>query len=126
MTNKSEGHECALRDDTLSALLDLDREIFLFDEGYRVNFVARRVIPNPHMPYGIKYSLTFHDRANNRIVGFDNSHAIKTKGRKKFGVCYDPYDHWHLYEKVFRYDYQSAGKLLEDFWKQVNKIKPIW
>ena len=118
-------NSCAFHDDTLSTLLDLNDEVYILDDGYWTHFAAKRVTPNPHMPYGIKYSLTFHDRANIRIVGFDNSHAIKTKKRKKFGVCYDPYDHWHLYGKVFRYEYQSAGKLLEDFWEQVFNIRTI-
>lgn len=64
-------------DETLSTLLDPDGEIFPMDNGYWTKFEAWRVDPEPHIPHGIRYSLSLHDRCNRRILGFDNAHAIR-------------------------------------------------
>ena len=53
-------------------------------EGW-TKFEACRVAPTRHIPFGIKYSLSLHDRNNTRILGFDNAHAQKPK-RKKYGA----------------------------------------
>ena len=72
-------------DAALETLLDLDGEIFPMDNGYWTKFEACRVAPTRHIPFGIKYSLSLHDRNNTRILGFDNAHAQKPK-RKKYGA----------------------------------------
>ena len=64
-------------DETLEILLQLDGEIFPMENGYWTKFEVKRATPNKNMPHGIKYSLTFHDRHNRRIIGFDNAHAYK-------------------------------------------------
>ena len=112
------------RDDLgLEHLLDLDGEVFPFDSGYWSKFEAKRVAPNEHIPHGIKYSLTLHDKANKRILGYDNAHGIKLKGKKSQAQKTE-WDHKHNKEKVKNYDFVSVGKLLEDFWSDVYKIVP--
>ena len=66
-------------DEVLETLLLLDGEIFPMDNGFWTKFEVYRVEPNKHIPQGIKYSLTLHDKSNTRILGFDNAHAHKPK-----------------------------------------------
>lgn len=105
----------------LETLLDLDGEIFMMDAGYWVKFEAKRVSPSPPIPHGIRYSLTLHDRNNVRVLGFDNAHAIKPKGRKRFLGRKVTLDHKHHLEKVATYEFESASQLLNDFWAAVDK-----
>lgn len=108
----------------LQTLLDLDGTRFCPKPQYWVKFKARLVEPTPHIPHGIKYSLTLHDRNNTRILGFDNAHAVKMKGghRKKYVGRIVTWDHVHKYEKITQYEFNSASHLLDDFWKAVDKI----
>lgn len=70
------------KDGSLDTLLDLDGEIFPMDNGYWVKFSAKSTDPNPNIPHGVRYSMTLHDRYNNRVVGFDNAHAVKPARKK--------------------------------------------
>jgi len=108
-------------DTSLATLLELNGEIFLFVNGYRTKIVAYRVEPNEYIPHGIRYSLTLHDRYNNRIIGFDNAHAYRPE-RKKYGAHKITWDHKHRREKISQYEYESASHLPEDFWKEVEQI----
>ncbi len=109
------------KDDTLKTLLDLNSEIFTFDNGFWTKFEAHLVDPTEAIPHGVRYSLTLHDRYNRRILGFDNAHAYKPK-RKKYGARKVTWDHKHKCEKVLSYEYQSASHLLSDFWYDVEQI----
>jgi hypothetical protein len=104
----------------LEALLDLDGEIFMMDGGYWVKFEAKKVSPSFSVPHGVRYSLTLHDRNNVRVVGFDNAHAIKPKSRKRFSGRKVTWDHKHHMDKVESYEFESAGQLLDDFWRSVD------
>ena len=100
----------------LDILLDLHGEISVISaDGHWVKFVVYRVQENHDVPHGISYSLTLHNKSGDRLVGFDNAHLIQT-GK--------PYDHKHigLDAKGRKYVFQSAGKLLQDFWAEVDKM----
>lgn len=104
-------------DHTLEFLLDLDGEIIVLSEGYWVKFEAKRVRESGNRPQGIKYSLTLHNDKGERVIGFDNAHKIPGKGE------YTTYDHKHHVRRGSRikeYHYGTAGKLMEDFWQEVN------
>lgn len=105
-------------------LLDLDGIRYVIDEklGVWVKFEVKKVVHSNHRPHGIKYSLTLHDRTNKRIMGFDNSHAIEY-GEKRNVAPKRTYDHWHRDgdDEGTPYGYINAGKLLDDFWKEVEK-----
>ena len=105
----------------LETLLDLDGEIFPMENGFWIKFEAFKTEPSPHIPHGIKYSLTLHDRNNTRVLGFDNAHAYKPK-RKKYGARKATWDHFHKIEKAHPYEFESAGQLLEDFWAAVEEV----
>jgi len=87
--------------------------------GLWVKFEAKKATDRK---YGVRYSLSLHDRDNQRIMGFDNAHAVEYAG-KRFVASKRTYDHWHCSEKDKGrpYAYQNAGKLVEYFWEAVDK-----
>jgi len=108
-------------DETLETLLLLHGEIFPMDNGFWTKFEVYRVEPSEHIPHGVSYSLTLHDKHNMRILGFDNAHGFKPK-KKKYGAHKVTWDHKHKREKIIPYEYESASRLLEDFWLAVDQI----
>lgn len=121
MTMKDKRCSMEKEDETIAALLHLDGEIFPMDSDYWTKFEVYRVIPEPHIPHGVRYSLTLHDRHNRRVLGFDNAHAVKP-ARKGYGARKITWDHKHNREKISPYEYASASQLLEDFWREVARI----
>jgi hypothetical protein len=109
------------KDSSLAALPNLDDEIFPMNNGCWVKFEAKATPPSKEMPHGIKYSLTLHDRMNNRVVGFDNAHAVTPRKRKGFSGRKITWDHVHRLQKIESYSFESVGQLLEDFWKAVDE-----
>ncbi len=105
----------------LKTLLELDGEMYPMDNGYWTQFKAKRVVQNQHVPHGIDYSLTLHDRNNRRILGYDNAHRAMRK-RNKYAAKRIEWDHKHERAKVSDYEFENAGQLLDDFWKDVNRI----
>jgi len=55
--------------DNLENLLNLHGEVFPMDSGYWIKFEAHQVNPSVSIPHGIKYSLTLHDKNNQRVIG---------------------------------------------------------
>lgn len=104
----------------LETLLSLDGEIFPMENGYWTKFEVKQVTPNEHIPHGVSYCLTLHDRYNARVIGFDNAHGVKT--RKRFGGRCLRWDHKHEKHVVSPYEFESAAQLIEDFWKEVTAI----
>jgi len=102
----------------IEGLLDLDGIVMKQPGGYWTKFEAWQTAHTPERPHGIRYSLTFHDRYGERVIGFDNAHAVKS--RKKDMDCYD---HYHRYPDDEGIPYQFVGvyQLLEDFWKAVDR-----
>ena len=102
----------------LEVLLQLDGHEFDFGNGHKVNMAAWRVDANPHQPAGIRYSLTLHDSSGERIYGIDNADQIKP------GL---PFDHRHQYRQKKRspYKFRGAAEMLEDFFKDVDRILKI-
>ena len=109
-------------DSGLETLLQLDGEVFPMDSGFWVKFKVHTTPKNIHIPHGIKYSLTLHDRYNRRIVGYDNAHGIKPPKKKKFSGTRQIWDHKHQESTVKPYEFESAYQLLEDFWDDVNNF----
>src|SRR5262249_27645804 len=67
------------RDHSLDALLDLDGQVLVVDpeSNHWVRFVVRRVPATESRPHGLAYSLTLHGPDGERLVGFDNGHAVR-------------------------------------------------
>lgn len=98
----------------INTLLDLDGMVIEQSQGYWTKFEAQRLDSTEERPHGIRYSLTLHDRQGNRVLGFDNAHAV---GRKR------TYDHRHRHsnDKGIPYEFVDAHQLLKDFWAEVDK-----
>ncbi len=108
-------------------LLGLDGVIIEADLEleYFAKFIATRVEATEGRPHGIKYSLTLHDKEGVRLMGFDNAHAVEDKQRGKFSKHrkLSKWDHKHKFKDVSiitPYDYETADKLVSDFWAAVD------
>ena len=105
-----------MRQSELDILLDLHGEISVISaDGHWVKFVVYRVQESHDVPHGISYSLTLHNKSGDRLVGFDNAHSIRA------GKAHD-HKHIGTDAKGRKYVFQSAGKLLQDFWAEVDKM----
>lgn len=103
-------------DPELEVLLSLDGFEFQFAKGYRVRIAAQLVETTSARPHGVKYSLTLYDPAGARIYGLDNAHRAR-RGQAEF-------DHRHVYgrRRIVPYAYRGPIGLLEDFYREVERI----
>ena len=108
----------------LETLLDLDGSILEQEGGYWIKIEARRVPVSEQVSHGIRYSLTLHDGFGTRILGYDNAHAVKPSKRFKFAGQRLRYDHRHRTssDKGVPYAFESAHRLLEDFFAEVDRV----
>jgi hypothetical protein len=76
------------------------------------------------MFYSLRYNLTLHDNYNQRILGFDNAHAVKAKKHGYYGGTIVTYDHVHrsIKDRGIPYEFKDAQQLLTDFLDEVNSI----
>lgn len=106
----------------LENLLALDGDTYVIHEaGFWVKFEVKRVRPTAERPHGIQYSLTLHGPDNERLIGYDNAHAVK-KNRGPGGRGKAAYDHRHRFKTIRPYVYDNAMKLIDDFWKAVDQV----
>lgn len=110
-------------DPHLDTLLDLNGQVFVVDEtgNYWVKFEVIRLEPTKERPHGIRYSLTLHDANGERLIGYDNSHPIRSSAGPG-GKASVSHDHRHVEARVRTYDYRDAGQLLQDFWTDVDVL----
>ncbi len=112
------------RDESLDTLLDLDGEtLVISDQGHFVKFVVKRGEITQAKPHGLSYSLTLHSKTGARLMGFDNAHAARRTGGR-FVEQARVHDHVHRGkgDPGRPYRFESAGKLIEDFWVEVERI----
>jgi len=86
-----------------------------------VKFVVKRVPSSLKRPHGISYSLTLHSSEGERLVGFDNAHAVKEK-RGLSQITSQTNDHKHILQNIKYYEYHDATTLLTDFWNEVDIV----
>jgi hypothetical protein len=110
-----------VRDRSLDALLELDGVSYVVDGPFWVKFEVHAAPATPEKPHGLDYSLSLHDAAGERLLGFDNAHAVR-EGAGPGAKTRIAYDHLHKGERVRFYDYKDAVTLLTDFWKEAEKI----
>ena len=109
------------RDRGLDELLYLDGVVLVVDPigGHWVKVVAKRIEPSSERPHGVSYSLTLHAADGERIVGFDNAHAVFS-GSGPARRAREAHDHRHRRSATSPYDYRDAATLLRDFWSEVD------
>lgn len=118
------------RDRSLDSLLALDGETLVIDAEGRhwVRFVVHRVPVSIERPHGLDYSLTLHGPGGERLVGYDNAHAVGATsgpGRRRSAEQ----DHRHRLKTVRPYQYKDAATLLSDFWSDVEAVlreRGVW
>ena len=105
-----------------AALEDYDGYEFVFENGYCARFEFKRdETRDAAHPY--KYSLTLHSPSGKRLMGFDNAHPVRRASggfkRRSAGS-----DHWHrdAADKGRPYDFKSPEILLEDFFREVERV----
>ena len=114
-------------DPCLDTLPDPDGTTIVYEDPRDwVKFEVKRVEADVHRPHGLDCSLTSHGpnsgKSNDsRLVGFDNAHAVPSRsgpaGRRR-----EAWDHEHRIRIIRPYDDTDAGRLLEDFWAQVDRV----
>jgi hypothetical protein len=106
----------------IETLLNLNDYVISQDGGYWVKIEAWMVLANDNIPHGIRYSLTLHEPYGKRILGYDNSHAIKLPKKYKFAGQRLPYDHKHRHvsDQGVPYEFKDAYQLLADFFAEVD------
>jgi hypothetical protein len=111
------------RDTSLDTLLDLDGQVLVLDEngGYWVKFEVARVAATRERPHGLSYSIKLHGNDNERLVGFDNEHAVRQSAGPG-GKGKAAYDHKHRVRSIRPYEYRDAVTLLADFWTAVDAV----
>jgi hypothetical protein len=111
------------RDPSLNALLDLDGQVLVVDEkgGHWVKFEVRQVAVTTGRPHGLDYSLTLHGEQNERLVGFDNAHAVRNAAGPG-GKAQTAFDHKHRLRTIRPYEFKDAAALLADFWSEVDAV----
>ena len=111
-------------DPGLETLLLLNGEIYDQGNGYWLKIEAWCVEANEHVPHGVRYALTLHDRYGTRLLGFDNAHAVKPTKRQRHTGRRLAYDHRHRHarDKGVSYEFTSAQQLLEDFFREVDQV----
>ncbi|MEP7351296.1 MAG: DUF6516 family protein [Sphingorhabdus sp.] len=110
-------------DPSLDALLFFDGEIFVIDPagGHWIKFEVKQTPVTPQRPHGLRYSLTLHGGNGERLVGFDNAHAV-TSGSGPGAKMPVAYDHKHRLRSIKPHEYKDAASLLADFWKEVEAV----
>lgn len=107
----------------LDTLLELDGSVFEQDAGFWIKIEAKKVEVSPHVPHGIKYSLTLHERNGTRVLGYDNAHGLRQRGRGFTGRRL-VYDHKHraATDRAIPYMFETPQQLLEDFFAETDRV----
>jgi hypothetical protein len=93
------------------------------DDGYWWKVTAYTVAPSKNIPHGVRYNLTLHNEYGTRVLGFDNAHGVNPPKKLKYSGKRQEYDHKHrsAHDKGIPYEFESCGKLLEDFFIAVDE-----
>lgn len=109
------------RDPLEQYLIDLDGQYFQYEGGYYAKLMFRVVANNRQIPHGFRYALTFHRKDGERLLGFDNSHAVPERsGPAAKSRRLREFDHQHKGDRTYPYQYIDLAKLLSDFWDAVD------
>lgn len=112
-----------MNSDNIQILLDLHEQILDQEDGYWIKIEAWQVKVTAHIPHGIRYALTLHKPNGERILGYDNAHSIKVKGKKYSGqrMAFD-HKHRHATDLGVHYEFKDAHQLLSDFFTEVDLV----
>lgn len=105
-------------------LIGLDGYTYVYDDGYFVKFKFKKVLITKEIPHGISYSLTYHNKEKQRVLGYDNSHFPKNVRNKyrKGGFVFD-HKHRNESDEGIIYEFVDFETLLEDFERDVKRLR---
>ncbi len=83
--------------------------------------VVKQVDPSPERPHGISYLLTLHAANDERLVSYDNAHAV-TMGTGPGRRISPIHDHRHRLGTIKPYAFSDAATLMLDFWTDVDAV----
>lgn len=111
-------------DDGRDHFLSLDRQWIGYEKGYWATFRVRAVEVSVSRPHGLQYALTLHDASDERILSYDNAHAVDiASGPARKSKRPRAYDHVNRKgRKPAPYRFTTAYKLLQDFFAEVDEI----
>ena len=110
-------------DPGLDVLLALDGVVLVLDPNgaHWVKMVVKQVALSSERPHGISYSLTLHAANGERLIGYDNAHAVSAgsgPGRRASAA----HDHRHRHGRTRPYAFSDAATLVQDFWNDVDAV----
>ena len=110
-------------DQGLEILLAPDDVVLVLDpsEAHWVKMVVKQIPASPERPHGISYSLTLHASGGERLLGYDNAHAVITGSGPGRRVA-ERHDHRHRHGTTKPYAFRDAATLMQDFWEDVEAI----
>ena len=105
-------------------ILDLHRKKIGYDNGYWVTMRVTKVAASEGRPHGVKYALTLHDENDDRVLGYDNSHAVDVAtGPARKSARPKRFDHIDRRGKPsVPYNFTTPYKLVEDFFAHVDRV----
>lgn len=108
----------------ISTLIDLHGQVLDQGNGYWIKIEAWQVPASKSVPHGVRYSLTLHEPYGKRVLGYDNSHAVKPSKRLNFLGRRLTYDHKHMHvsDKGVPYEFLDAHQLLSDFFQEADRV----
>ncbi len=112
------------RVDGRAYFLSLDRQWIGYEKGFWVTFRVRAVEVSEARPHGLQYSLTLHDESDERVLSYDNAHAVDVaSGPARKSRRPRAFDHINRKgRKPVPYTFTTAYKLLEEFFAEVDEI----
>jgi hypothetical protein len=118
------GERDSKRYDEPDYFLSLDRQWIGYEKGYWATFRVRPVEVSEERPHGFQYSLSLHDANDDRVLGYNNAHAIDVgSGPARKSRRPRAYDHINRRgRKPVPYTFTTPYKLLEDFFADVDRI----
>jgi len=104
--------------------LSLDRQWIGYEKGYWVTFRVREVEVSEHRPHGFQYSLSLHGPNDDRILGYNNAHAVDVgTGPARKSRRPKAFDHINQKgKKPAPYAFKSPYDLIKDFLADVDRI----
>ena len=111
-------------DDGWGYLLSLHRQKIRYDDDHWVTIRVTRIPPSKGRPDGVRYAFTLHDRYDERILGYDNSRAVKTAtGPAMKSKIAERFDHIDRKGKnSIPYVFTTPYDLVADFFAHVERI----
>lgn len=116
--------------DSLSAdereyFLGLNRQWIGYDNGYWVTFRVQAVDASPERPHGFQYSFSLHDANDERVLGYNNAHAVDAAtGPARRSKRPEAWDHITRRGKgkSVPYKFTTPYQLVADFFAEVDEI----